>query len=142
MECGIKDTKYPSLVSASAPHRHAWAHTSDTLTFIHTYRTFNYISIHVNIYIPSIRTYTSFFQSILRVHFYFMYTDVFSVCVCLCTVCMKCPQRPKRSFSPLGLELYGCKSPCGCKGSNPNPLEEQPIISKSEPFPHPLILIF
>lgn len=86
MECGIKDTKYPSLVSASAPHRQAWAHTSDTLTFIHTYRTFNYISIHVNIY-PKYQNVYIFFSKYFESSFLFYVHRCF-LCVWMSLHCV------------------------------------------------------
>lgn len=52
-----------------------------------------------------------------------------SVClpVCLCTMCVQCPQEAVR-YSKTGF-ADGCELPSGCWEFNPGPLEEQPELS-------------
>lgn len=54
--------------------------------------------------------------------------------LCVCTVCMKFPQRPEDKADPVGPELtQACGSPSGCWDSNLGPPEEQQVLSASWP---------
>lgn len=59
---------------------------------------------------------------------------VFYLHLFLCRPCVQCPQSPVQEFrsSESGITDH-CKIPCGCRGSNPGCLEEQPVLLMSEP---------
>lgn len=38
----------------------------------------------------------------------------FCLYVCMCIICVHCPQRPERMSDPLGLELLKVELPCDC----------------------------
>ena len=79
----------------------------------------------------------TFFRFYVYVCFTCMYVYI---CMCVLAVCMyayhfhvSCPWRPEEGtrFYSIGLE-NGCKSPCGCLELNPEPLEEQPVLSTAQ----------
>lgn len=48
--------------------------------------------------------------------------------VCLCTMCMQCPQRPEGGHWILWDWNCSCESPCGCWALSLGSVEEQPVL--------------
>lgn len=63
---------------------------------------------------------------------------MFCLCVCLCTICTQCPQRPEEDagFLETGVTDDG-EMPCGCWGWNLCPLGKQPVLLIIESSPCP-----
>lgn len=58
--------------------------------------------------------------------------------VSLCTTCIQCPWRPEKDIIFPGTGVTDiCETPCGCGESNPDPLEEEPVLLTVESPLHP-----
>lgn len=74
---------------------------------------------------------------------YFTCMSVSSAYMSAHHLCVWCPQEPEEGIQSLGAGTTdGCKPPRECRESNLSPLEEQPLLLTTEPFPQSYLLIF
>ena len=68
---------------------------------------------------------------------------MFGLTVCLCTMCVQCPQGQTRILvrSPGTRGRDGCEPPCGCLKLSLCPLPDQSVLLTAELFLQPLDLI-